>query len=72
MVFCNLLKAFYHKERLNSHNPYFNRWFSAIELVKIGGDSDLNSHNPYFNRWFSAIVAQSSWNKWGTESQSLF
>ena len=43
--------------RLNNkkgHNPYFNRWFSAII------DTDyfspfLNSHNPYFNRWFSAI-----------------
>ena len=37
------------------HNPYFNRWFSAIlMLMKIG----LNylSHNPYFNRWFSAIT----------------
>ena len=37
-----------------SHNPYFNRWFSAIcsiELLK----SDNESHNPYFNRWFSAM-----------------
>ena len=39
----------------NSHNPYFNRWFSAIFglflplLPYIG-------HNPYFNRWFSAIT----------------
>ena len=37
-----------------SHNPYFNRWFSAIK-----GDPKMNdeklSHNPYFNRWFSAI-----------------
>ena len=38
----------------NSHNPYFNRWFSAIFglflplLPYIG-------HNPYFNRWFSAM-----------------
>ena len=36
------------------HNPYFNRWFSAINnsdrmtAIKI-------RHNPYFNRWFSAI-----------------
>ena len=36
------------------HNPYFNRWFSAIykrvdkRMVEI-------CHNPYFNRWFSAI-----------------
>ena len=37
-----------------SHNPYFNRWFSAIGSIK----NHLNgrkSHNPYFNRWFSAI-----------------
>ena len=36
------------------HNPYFNRWFSAIfdGLLK---DFNLKSHNPYFNRWFSAI-----------------
>ncbi len=36
------------------HNPYFNRWFSAIKktltLLVI-----QTSHNPYFNRWFSAI-----------------
>ena len=37
-----------------SHNPYFNRWFSAIEYEDI--DFPNNScHNPYFNRWFSAI-----------------
>ena len=37
-----------------SHNPYFNRWFSAIlkERTKM---LNVDSHNPYFNRWFSAI-----------------
>ena len=36
------------------HNPYFNRWFSAIRFTgKIVKNSI--SHNPYFNRWFSAI-----------------
>ena len=43
------------------HNPYFNRWFSAIEengLTKV----KLQSHNPYFNRWFSAIAAKISQN----------
>ena len=36
MVFCNTLKEL--KCKLdNSHNPYFNRWFSAI--LKL---SDLN------------------------------
>ena len=38
------------------HNPYFNRWFSAIKgqiIVIVVGIS----HNPYFNRWFSAILS---------------
>ena len=37
-----------------SHNPYFNRWFSAIGIKKIFKEI-CTSHNPYFNRWFSAI-----------------
>ena len=37
------------------HNPYFNRWFSAIKLNEEDIDYLLESHNPYFNRWFSAI-----------------
>ena len=36
------------------HNPYFNRWFSAMSEV-LNMDIDINRHNPYFNRWFSAI-----------------
>ena len=40
----------------NSHNPYFNRWFSAIKEDKIIKSYNL-CHNPYFNRWFSAILA---------------
>ena len=36
-----------------SHNPYFNRWFSAIRGTQKG--SIWSGHNPYFNRWFSAI-----------------
>ena len=36
------------------HNPYFNRWFSAIWKMNYGKKS-YPSHNPYFNRWFSAI-----------------
>ena len=36
------------------HNPYFNRWFSAIgKLIIIM--TMIICHNPYFNRWFSAI-----------------
>ena len=36
------------------HNPYFNRWFSAIVNTPLGM-VHKKSHNPYFNRWFSAI-----------------
>ena len=40
-----------------SHNPYFNRWFSAMCLfvLLIAG---VICHNPYFNRWFSAIIGK--------------
>ena len=38
----------------NSHNPYFNRWFSAIKNHDIIAFLK-KCHNPYFNRWFSAI-----------------
>ena len=37
-----------------SHNPYFNRWFSAIQLTMVNMPLK-KSHNPYFNRWFSAM-----------------
>ena len=30
MVFCNLKDGIEEVEVKNSHNPYFNRWFSAI------------------------------------------
>ena len=36
------------------HNPYFNRWFSAIKKPRRQITCD-DGHNPYFNRWFSAI-----------------
>ena len=39
------------------HNPYFNRWFSAINFTDEVTLQD-ESHNPYFNRWFSAIRNQ--------------
>ena len=38
----------------NCHNPYFNRWFSAIEIEALTS-LVVECHNPYFNRWFSAI-----------------
>ena len=37
------------------HNPYFNRWFSAINGSKDRIRQKVVCHNPYFNRWFSAI-----------------
>ena len=42
-----------------SHNPYFNRWFSAISLTPYYKVKKV-SHNPYFNRWFSAIFKASN------------
>ena len=41
----------------NCHNPYFNRWFSAIQTLADELQTSI-CHNPYFNRWFSAI----NWN----------
>ena len=56
---------------IHSHNPYFNRWFSAmfmeyyIPLIGTG-------HNPYFNRWFSAITNMGLLLMKKILSQSLF
>ena len=38
------------------HNPYFNRWFSAIKKTRDVRNERNDCHNPYFNRWFSAII----------------
>ena len=54
-----------------SHNPYFNRWFSAIPINYLLVLS-YQSHNPYFNRWFSAIVICITENATYYKSQSLF
>ncbi len=35
MVFCNHLKNYSHTVWKQSHNPYFNRWFSAIQKIKV-------------------------------------
>ena len=35
MVFCNSKTHFYEKWELERHNPYFNRWFSAIRNIMI-------------------------------------
>ena len=58
MVFCNKILAFKEIKGKEGHNPYFNRWFSAIEYKGKLSDFNLKCHNPYFNRWFSAIRRQ--------------
>ena len=40
---------------LYGHNPYFSRWFSAIDWERMPKGIKY-CHNPYFSRWFSAIT----------------
>ena len=54
------------------HNPYFNRWFSAIHKYLCFYKQDVSGHNPYFNRWFSAIPLRDSDGLKNSQSQSLF
>ena len=54
MVFCNKNDDDEEEEHTGCHNPYFNRWFSAI-VKNSGLLVHYQGHNPYFNRWFSAI-----------------
>ena len=61
MVFCNIRSLNWCFYRGSSHNPYFNRWFSAIQVDLIL-EYSCKRHNPYFNRWFSAIAAKISQN----------
>ena len=58
-------------KELISHNPYFNRWFSAIVFSEYMQYYAM-SHNPYFNRWFSAISNPWMEEEPEVESQSLF
>ena len=53
------------------HNPYFNRWFSAISSP-MQGRYGPSSHNPYFNRWFSAMKIYLIIELKYVASQSLF
>ena len=55
MVFCNNNICSIRMPKGQSHNPYFNRWFSAIYKIEQMTEEHYG-HNPYFNRWFSAIV----------------
>ena len=57
---------------LKSHNPYFNRWFSAMSSEVIYMCNVWKGHNPYFNRWFSAIMKKECYITTYNESQSLF
>ena len=70
MVFCNIKRKFLFKPSI-CHNPYFNRWFSAI-WEYMGSRIKYESHNPYFNRWFSAIETNKTDIAYKTRSQSLF
>ena len=58
MVFCNKYKTNCFCICRSGHNPYFNRWFSAIKEMKEAYEILKACHNPYFNRWFSAIYNQ--------------
>ena len=55
MVFCNNMYIAVNTPLGMGHNPYFNRWFSAMKH-KISNTFSAYGHNPYFNRWFSAIT----------------
>ena len=54
-----------------SHNPYFSRWFSAINTNSILVDV-LKGHNPYFSRWFSAISLIKIFNRYNTSHNPYF
>ena len=71
MVFWNIPYKFFHYFIFTGHNPYFNRWFSAI-YDAIRKNNSKSSHNPYFNRWFSAINKEVNFTVERETSQSLF
>ena len=71
MVFCNSEWETMGARIKYGHNPYFNRWFSAIDYISYI-EEDGKSHNPYFNRWFSAISKDCKEMQSTIESQSLF
>ena len=54
MVFCNKVIQSQNLAIKIRHNPYFNRWFSAMSVKQMLKVVE-GCHNPYFNRWFSAI-----------------
>ena len=40
MVFCNTVDNYEDYYNYNSHNPYFNRWFSAMEETMYNSIED--------------------------------
>ena len=60
MVFCNKDNKEVIIAKNISHNPYFNRWFSAIDIKQYDILNTKDCHNPYFNRWFSAMMKRTS------------
>ena len=71
MVFCNIINVNGLFELLTCHNPYFNRWFSAIKKNRPNRPN-IKSHNPYFNRWFSAIDSYMELKKWEKSHNPYF
>ena len=39
MVFCNTNQSNFLMANISCHNPYFNRWFSAIEVEEDGEEN---------------------------------
>ena len=71
MVFCNNMLQLDIVHLDERHNPYFNRWFSAMNS-KNCLTMPIVCHNPYFNRWFSAIAEVAMDVFVHQKSQSLF
>ena len=69
--FLQFVKAIDFSGSKKGHNPYFNRWFSAIIIRKLLKPA-FHRHNPYFNRWFSAIYSKGNKKMNIKKSQSLF
>ena len=71
MVFCNNAFRELKEDQKMGHNPYFNRWFSAI-ITNNRKLTAYQSHNPYFNRWFSAILVDDSIPGYSTRHNPYF
>ena len=45
MVFCNIERQKDNLYFVKSHNPYFNRWFSAIDVDVYYDESEMKSQS---------------------------